>query len=505
MGRSMTIALNMIVGPYEEPFLQAAIASCYSLCDEFVFVDTAPGNNPSRQLLEEFKENMCVNAAVFDDPYKPVKIIDMPRGEDKDFSFSEARELARVNTESEWVLRLDADEVLHEDTIFDLKYAINTTTQPNWAAIEVAFYHFMVYPWLYQYVEPKVILMKKDSFTWRGGVHEQPKLVGKVRRIPELKYFHYGYCRGQAEVFKRWKLYTDIDGRPNWYDNTDPSSILSDRISVCQNFTGEHPKVVRGVLNELFKDVVPFQIREIPRYRMSDNHIGLLLLTFNDAENLVQMIKSLEETVDMNTHIQVIDMGSTDGTIDILHQWIEKSSPLNFKINSIDLSCWTKLHSLTKTMNVGFKSLLSRQECEYIGWIHPDMVFTPGWLSELVATLQVHPEIGKICSFNSRDGQPNTDEIFEGQEQAYIVRRGVLLKVGLFDENFIGIGGYEDWDLNNRIRQEGFKVAITPKSQVWHKGMATRERRDTTDEQVHNRGVYITKWGISTECMFQTS
>jgi GT2 family glycosyltransferase len=489
----MAIALNMIVGPYAEPFLEAAIDSAWDLCDEFVFIDTAPGNNPNRTVMENAPDARLKK--------KPVLIIDLPRGEDKDFSFSEARELAKLNTESEWILRLDADEVLHEDSINALRYY---TTATNHVAVEVAFYHFMVYPWLYQYVEPKTILLKRDSFTWVNGVHEHPKIAGKILKRPEIKYYHYGYCRGQAEVFKRWKLYTDIDGRPDWYNNTDPSSILSDRIPVCQNFTGEHPRVVQGVLNELFKDVAPFQIREIPRYRMSDNHVGLLLLTYNDAENLGPMIASLEDTVDFNTHIQVIDMGSTDGTIDILHQWIDKSAPLNFKINSIDLSCWTKLYSLAKTMNIGFKALLSRQECEYIGWIHPDMTFTPGWLSELIATLQVHPEIGKICSFNPRDGQPNNYELFEGQEQAYIVRRGVLLKVGLFDENFIGIGGYEDWDLNNRIRQEGLKVAITPKSQVWHKGMATRERRDTTDEQVHNRSVYINKWGKAEECIFQT-
>ena len=497
----MSVALNMIVGPYEEPFLEAAMLSAQDLCWEYVLVDTAPGNNPNRAMME----SLIYKFSGLDKYSKKVRIIDMPRGEDKDFSFAEARELARLNTESDWILRLDADEVLHEDTIFDLKYGVNTTTQPNWAAIEVTFYHFMVYPWLYQYIEPKVILFKKDLCSWANGVHEQLSIKGKIRRAHEIKFYHYGYCRGQEEVFKRWQLYVDIDGRPDWYHNTNPATILDDRIRVCQNFTGEHPKVVQGVLADLFKDVIPFQIREIPRYRMSDNHVGLLLITYNDAENLVPMIESLEATVDFPTHIQVIDMGSTDGTIDIIHQWVEKSSPLNFKIQSIDYSCWTKLHSLAKTMNVGFKSLLSRQECEYIGWIHPDMVFFPGWLTELVATLQVHPEVGKICSFNSRDGLPQNYELFEGQEQAYIIRRGVLLKVGLFDEQFIGIGGYEDWDLNNRIRREGFKVAITPKSIVWHKGMATRERRDTSAEQIHNAGLYRAKWGTGNEWIEFTS
>jgi len=87
-----------------------------------------------------------------------------------------------------------------------------------------------------------------------------------------------------------------------------------------------------------------------------------------------------------------------------------------------------------------------------------------------------------------------SEEIKEGQEQAYLIRRGILFRIGLFDEKFIGIGGYEDWDMNNRIRQEGLKVVIVPRSKVWHKGMQTRSRRDTSAEQIYNAGVYQTKW-----------
>jgi GT2 family glycosyltransferase len=241
--------------------------------------------------------------------------------------------------------------------------------------------------------------------------------------------------------------------------------------------------------------VHPFKVKEIRRFSMSDKYVGLLLITFNDADNLEKMLPSLEATVDYPMCLTICDIGSTDETISVISSWKNK----NNNIYDINVFLRERLESLTKTMNHGFKHLMSRQECDYIGWIHPDMEFTPGWLSELVATLQEHPEIGKICSFNTRDGEPQTEDFIEGQEQAYIVRRGVLFKVGLFDESFIGIGGYEDWDMNNRIKQEGLKVAITPKSKVWHKGMATRERRDTSAEQIHNAGVYQRKWNTTKE------
>jgi glycosyltransferase involved in cell wall biosynthesis len=479
----------MIIGPYEEPFLEAAIDSVACLCDEFILVDTSPDNQPNKEALARLwlKYNFAA---------PKLKIINMPRGEDKDFSFSEARELARTNTESEWVLRLDADEVIHENDIDKLRML---TKDDRFNNIEVAFYHFMMYPWLYQYIEPKAILMRTNSFSWINGVHEVPKLTGRTQKVHDIKYFHYGYCRGQEEVFKRWQLYVEIDGRPTWYNGVNPSTILSDRISVCQNFKGEHPLVVQDVLAKMFSGITPFQIREIPRYRVSDRHAGLLLLVYNDKENLEKMLPSLASSIDYPTTLYIIDLGSTDGSVELLLDWQQNVYLNNQFFSDIVIKRWKHLEALTRSMNTGFTHLMSRQECDFIGWIHPDMIFEPAWLSELVATLDSNPYIGKACSYNIRDSWPASEELMDGQEQAFLIKRGVLFKIGLFDEAFIGIGGYEDWDMNNRIRQEGFRVVIAPRSKVWHKGMATRERRDTTSEQIYNAEIYRKKWKTNKE------
>jgi glycosyltransferase involved in cell wall biosynthesis len=482
----------MIVGPYEEPFLEAAVLSTYNLCDEWVFIDTAPDNpllSGTRGTIDYLKE--------YELPAGKVKIIDMPRGEDKDFSFAEARELARVNTESDWILRLDADEVIHEDDIQALKDSVEGAYHDE-SAIQVSFYHFMIFPWLYQYTEIKTILFKKDCYKWVAGVHEELERIGSGRtKYCPVRYYHYGYCRGQEEVFKRWQLYVDIEGKPDWYNNTNPATILDDRISVCKNFKGEHPKVVQGVLEQMFDGINPFQVKEIETYSISDNYIGFLLITYNDAENLKKMLPSLEETVDYPMCIYVADIGSEDDSVETFLSWYE--SQQNPFIYSAIVQHKPKLEALTKTMNDGFKFLMSRQECNMIGWIHPDMTFEPEWLSWLVSALNFHQDIGKVCSFNLRDGEPQGKKFIDGQEQCYIIKRNLLYRVGLFDENFIGIGGYEDWDLNNRIRREGLRVVISTQSRMWHKGMATRERRDTTAEQIHNSGVYQRKWGTHKE------
>lgn len=235
------LALNMIVGPYKEPFIKAAVDSSLELVSEMVFVDTAPGNNPSRPFLDFLKESTRM----------PVKIIDLPRNEDKDFSFAAARETARMNSDSPWVLRLDADEVFHEKDMMLLKHTLWEYCV-DYEAIELAFYHHMIYPKYYQYVEAKPVFLKKDTFHWERGVHELQIIDGKILQMHKTRFHHYGYCRGQAEVFKRWQLYVDIDGKPGWYKGRDPNNILTDRLSVCLPFKGTHPKYVMPTLSEMF-------------------------------------------------------------------------------------------------------------------------------------------------------------------------------------------------------------------------------------------------------------
>lgn len=227
------ISANVISGPFYEVFAEAALASIVDIVDEIIIVDTAPGENPNTEVNEKYA----------------TKLLYMPRGESKDFSFSAARDMALRNSSGDWIMKWDQDEVVHEKDAAVIKAA---TLLPKYSAIELAFYHFMIYPWLYQFIDKKVFLFKKDCATWSKGVHESLNIRGEIFPIHDIKVFHMGYCRGQAEVFKRWKLYAEIEGVPDWYEGTDPEHIIEDRIPVCQNFAGKHPKVLEPVLDIMF-------------------------------------------------------------------------------------------------------------------------------------------------------------------------------------------------------------------------------------------------------------
>lgn len=51
----------------------------------------------------------------------------------------------------------------------------------------------------------------------------------------------------------------------------------------------------------------------------------------------------------------------------------------------------------------------------------------------------------------------------------FMVRRAALEGVGVFDERF-SPGGYEDWDLQWRLREAGWKVGFSPRAFVHHAG-----------------------------------
>lgn len=249
--------------------------------------------------------------------------------------------------------------------------------------------------------------------------------------------------------------------------------------------------------------VHPFKVKSIPRYSMSDKFVGLLLITYNDSLLLDSMLESLVNTINYPTVLLCVDIGSKDDSLEKLNAFKESAWFKNSNITDVTIVQRSYLESLAETMNYGFAELMKRQECEYIGWIHPDMLFTNNWLSNLVFLLETDFSIGKVCAYNIRDNEPNFSGWIEGHEQCYLIRRGVLLQIGLFDTRFKGIGGHEDHDMNNRIRQHGWHVVIYSQSKVFHAGMATRSRRDTSEEQRQNAERYFLKWGRYKEIPFE--
>lgn len=210
--------------------------------------------------------------------------------------------------------------------------------------------------------------------------------------------------------------------------------------------------------------------------------VGIMLTTMNLLSMTKATLKSLMENT-QGYELVVVDNNSNDGT----QEWIKEQG--------IAIIEFHEQTDLTVALNAGIRHFFNKETPEKfydVCWIHNDMSFYPGWLDALVKYLEEHPECGKVASHNMRD--PLAPER-PGNELPCLIRGHALKKIGLYDERFIGIGGREDWDLNNRMLDNHFTVMITPESKVYHVGMATRSLRNTNPEADHNSMVYFSKYG----------
>lgn len=480
------IAVQLLVGQNPEPFLPYAIRSVIDWVDYWTICNTAPESPFGKENEQIIDEELAG---------KEVRYTELTPDENGHFSFADARNTCLSTTDpGDFVLILDADDVHYPE----LEHHVRNALDRGVDSLTFYFYHLMVYKNIYQYVQPREIVYKNYPGThWSKGVHEQ--LVNE-KRFPETNgyhYMHYGYVKSQREVFNRWKFYSDLEGDYTHYEGQNPDTIIEDRIAVCKPLPVQHPPAIAEYISG-YADCPDGSLRDSPppTGTHGEEAIGLVLLTYNDESYIDACLASLATTSTNGGAIEfevlAIDCNSTDGSVAKLMGWKDK---LPFTLNVVAATEYT---SLSETLNYGFDYFRQQEKFRYVGWIHPDMEFIQEqWLFNLWSELQEHQDWGKVCSANFRDMMPV--EAHAGHEQCYIMRKDILHKIGLFDEKYIGIGGYEDWDINKRIMlhqgPEGFyKVMITHRSWCLHHGMGTRSKRDTYEEQIHNARVYFTKW-----------
>jgi GT2 family glycosyltransferase len=416
-------------------------------------------------------------------PPEKIRTVILPDSALLSLDFAAARNLALQHVpDGDFVMILDADEVHYPDWESICQYYLVNGAD----SITAAFYHFVCFRDAVQAVFPREIVFRKYPDTqFVGKVHEQLHTTRRNPVTADYRYCHFSYLRPQPNVFERWRRYSVIEGEPHHYDGQSPEHIIDDRVSVATRFTLDYPPTVQDVIEDYPVCPVPLQGESEP----DPPKVGLALLAKNDAELLPRCLETLRTTYG-HFDVAAIDVGSTDNSQTLLAQ--EAAEPRAGGRLEL-LGVLEANASLAVALNTGFNHL-RENGYDYIGWIHPDMRFDdPEWLTGLLHELRCWPKVGKVCAANTRD--PIPEAIIDGHEQCYLIRRHVLDEIGLFDESFVGIGGYEDWDMNRRILNAGYRVVITPRAQVFHQGMATRSRRDTTAEQERNRDLYLAKWG----------
>ncbi len=231
----MNVALNMILGQKFEPFLKYALESTKFL-DEYVVVNTGNDDNPNLKVVREIIPS--------------AKIIKF----EGDFNFSKARNLALDNTESQWIIWIDADEAHFEA----FERLVREYSSTHYDAIVFSFYHFILDVFHYQSVDSRPIMFRKDGKRWFGDVHEHVEPIHNTC-FDDYKYHHYGYTKPQKEIYENWRLYWSLSPTENWKcaEQRNPNDIISDRVSVAHKYEGRYPEVMKNYISqqkEIVKD-----------------------------------------------------------------------------------------------------------------------------------------------------------------------------------------------------------------------------------------------------------
>lgn len=208
---------------------------------------------------------------------------------------------------------------------------------------------------------------------------------------------------------------------------------------------------------------------------------SIIVVNYNGADHIIPCLESLLATVDVATEIVVVDNCSTDSS-DVL---------ISSRFPSVTL-----VHSPANLGFGGGNNLGAEYASgNYLVFINPDTVVTPGWWEELVDPITSDPSVGLTTSrillahdpkrLNAAGndihftgltlcrGMGQLADEFMTMEQvgavsgaAFAIRGDLYQRLGGFDADYFMY--MEDTDLSWRVQLAGFRCLYVPKSVVYH-------------------------------------
>ena len=223
-------------------------------------------------------------------------------------------------------------------------------------------------------------------------------------------------------------------------------------------------------------------------------HVTIVILNWNREADTLECLDSLARTNYPSFSIVVVDNGSTDGSPEAIERWGLQNLPLTLIRNGENLG-------FVRGSNQGMRHALSTNT-EYVFLLNNDTVVEPDAISLLVATAERSGDTGmagpKIYQFGKDNVLDSAGTraipwlaqgflVGHGEEDhgqydhpgdlpyvtgtALLVKRAVLEKVGLMDEDYFCY--FDDFDWGLKARKAGYRLLLVPEAVVYHKGSLT--------------------------------
>jgi len=231
----------------------------------------------------------------------------------------------------------------------------------------------------------------------------------------------------------------------------------------------------------------------------------LVLLSWNHLEETQPCIESLFRTTTVPSRLIIVDNGSEPDVRKALAQVKPQSA-----VQEVILLQNEKNEGFPRGMNRGIRAATA----PYVCILNNDLLFTPGWLEELLAVSQKDPAIGLVNPASSTFGDhPEPGATLDAHAQKLSARRGtytevgmcigfcVLIKRAVIDK----IGGlteeverifFEDEDYSMRAQEAGFLCVVAEGAYVFHAEHKTvKKMPEREDLFSRNRAWCEKRWG----------
>jgi len=219
--------------------------------------------------------------------------------------------------------------------------------------------------------------------------------------------------------------------------------------------------------------------------------IAVIIPHYNGVEILRDCLRSLYDATGLPLDVILVDNASSDSSAKMVR------------------TEFPAVRILPQPRNLGFaggcNAGIRAAQTPFVLILNNDTIHQSGWLELLLEKLKMQPDLAaiqpKILSWQNRtqfdysgaaggemdifgfpfargrifeqietdtgqyDNSP--DRIFWASGTAFLARRDLLLKAGLFDETFFA--HMEEIDLQWRLLLMGYAIAVEPRSVIWHR------------------------------------
>ncbi len=225
-----------------------------------------------------------------------------------------------------------------------------------------------------------------------------------------------------------------------------------------------------------------------------DPHVTIVIVNYGRVVDSLVCLDSLARVTYPRFSIVVVDNGSNDGSTDAIERWSGRKIPVELIRNDINLG-------FARGSNQGMLHALTANT-DYVFLLNNDTVVEPDVLELLVATAEQSDDIGMVGPKIYQYGKENIldsagtrtipwlaqgfllghGKVDHGQydnpgEMPYVtgtallVKRTVLEKIGLMDEDYFCY--FEDFDWGMKAREAGYRLLLAPGAVVHHRGSRT--------------------------------